>query len=381
MSARTIASLHPDTHPEAHAEARPKAQPEPNDPYASSIERYHGSVRTPVGLAGPLQVFGDHAHGAYPVPLATTERALVASYHRGCLALDAAGGCRSIVVAEAMTRTPCFRFEGARESHAFIEWAKNQTPILKGLVEKTSNHCKLQSVDGQVEGNHAFLELAFATGEAAGQNMVTIATEAICSHIMQSFYHEPESVYIEANLSGDKKATANAMTSVRGKRVVAEVRIDAQVSLEYFGCTPEAFEDHWYASAMGGALSGSVGLHGHYANALAALYIALGQDAACVAESAVGITRMSARHDQLYASVTLPNVIVGTVGGGTQLPDQASYIESMKLPEHQPAHALAEIIGAVCLAGELSIASSIANGTFARAHRILGRRRSRHVNR
>ena len=62
--------------------------------------------------------------------------------------------------------------------------------------------------------------------------MVTIATEAICSHVTQSFYHEPESVYIEANLSGDKKATANAMTSVRGKRVVAEVRIDAQVSME-----------------------------------------------------------------------------------------------------------------------------------------------------
>ena len=126
MSARTIASLHPD----AHAEARPKAQPEPIDPYAGSIERYHGSVRMPVGLAGPLQVFGDHAHGAYPVPLATTERALVASYHRGCLALDAAGGCRSIVVAEAMTRTPCFRFEGARESHAFIEWAKKHDLLI-----------------------------------------------------------------------------------------------------------------------------------------------------------------------------------------------------------------------------------------------------------
>lgn len=364
-----------------HPKSRAGVLSESFDAYGSCIERYQGSVRMPVGVAGPLKVIGNHANGAYPVPLATTEGALVASYHRGCLALNEAGGCQSIVVAEAMTRTPCFRFRGVRECHAFIEWAKAQAPVFQCLVEKTSNHCRLCSVGGQVEGNHAYLELAFTTGEAAGQNMVTIASEAICRHIMQTFSPGAEAIYIEANLSGDKKATAKGMTGVRGKRVVAEARIDARVAEEFFRCTPQAFQDHWYASAMGGALSGSIGLNGHYANALAALYIALGQDAACVAESAVGITRMSASDDELYVSVTLPNVIVGTVGGGTALPDQLSYLESMGLPEQQPAHALAEIIAAVCLAGELSIASSIANGTFARAHRILGGRRSRHVSR
>ena len=130
---------------------------------------------------------------------------------------------------------------------------------------------------------------------------------------------------------------------------------------------------------MGGTLSGAIGLQGHFANALAAIYIALGQDAACVAESAVGITRMVARDDELYVAVTLPNVIVGTVGGGTGLPDQSAYLRRLNLPGPEPSNALAEIIGAVCLAGELSIAASITSGSFARAHRILGRRRSRHA--
>lgn len=71
-------------------------------------------------------------------------------------------------------------------------------------------------------------------------------------------------------------------------------------------------------TTVGGALSGAIGVNAHYANALAALYIACGQDAACVAESAIGMTRMEIHpHGGLYASVTLPNLMVGTVGGGT----------------------------------------------------------------
>jgi hydroxymethylglutaryl-CoA reductase (NADPH) len=348
------------------------------DPYRTAVERYQGSVRMPVGVAGPLRVVGQHADGCYPIPLATTEGALVASYHRGCQAINDAGGCHTVVVADGMTRTPCFRFETARAGYGFLEWCRANKADFARLVEQTSSHCRLRRVGGHIEGNHVFLDLEFSTGDAAGQNMVTIATESICRHVVRTFPKAPEAVYIEANLSGDKKSTVTALTGVRGQRVIAEVRLDRETCEASLGVTPRDLEDYWYASAMGGVLSGAVGLQGHYANALAALYIALGQDAACVAESAVGITRMTARHTELYASVTLPNVIVGTVGGGTALPDQAAFLASMNLPADKSNHALAEIISAVCLAGELSIAASITNGSFARAHRILGRRRSRH---
>lgn len=51
--------------------------------YQKNIEYFIGTVKLPVGIAGPLRVNGSHAQGDYLVPLATTEAALVASYHRG----------------------------------------------------------------------------------------------------------------------------------------------------------------------------------------------------------------------------------------------------------------------------------------------------------
>ena len=49
--------------------------------YQHNIENFIGTVKVPVGLAGPLRVNGLFAKGDYYLPLATTEAALVASYH------------------------------------------------------------------------------------------------------------------------------------------------------------------------------------------------------------------------------------------------------------------------------------------------------------
>jgi hydroxymethylglutaryl-CoA reductase (NADPH) len=132
--------------------------------------------------------------------------------------------------------------------------------------------------------------------------------------------------------------------------------------------------DFWRMSAMGGVLSGTMGLHGHYANGLAALYLATGQDVACVAESAIGVTRFEVLEGgALYASVTLPNIMVGTVGGGTGLPSQRVCLEILGLAGAGHARALAEVCAALCLAGELSIIGALCSGDFARAHRVLAR--------
>ena len=117
-------------------------------------------------------------------------------------------------------------------------------------------------------------------------------------------------------------------------------------------------------------MSGTIGVQGHYANGLAALYIACGQDAACVSESAVGVTRFETTSDGgLYASVTLPNLIVGTVGGGTGLPSQKACLEILGLAGSGHARALAEVAAALSLAGELSIIGALSAQQFAQAHR------------
>ena len=127
-------------------------------------------------------------------------------------------------------------------------------------------------------------------------------------------------------------------------------------------------------SAIGGVLSGTMGLQGHYANGLAAIYIACGQDAACVAESAVGLTRFERTPDgSLYASVTLPSLIVGTVGGGTALPSQQACLQILGLAGPGHARAFAEVCAGVVLGGELSIIGALCAGHFTQAHRSLAR--------
>jgi hydroxymethylglutaryl-CoA reductase (NADPH) len=178
-------------------------------------------------------------------------------------------------------------------------------------------------------------------------------------------------------MSGDKKASARAFVSTRGKKVTAEVLLPGPLLEKFLHVPARALEEYWRVSALGGVLSGTMGVQGHFANGLAALYLATGQDVACVAESAVGITRFEAKPDgSLYAAVTLPGIMVGTVGGGTGLPGQRACLELMGLAGDGHARALAEVCAGLLLAGELSIIGALAAGEFTRAHRKLARDRS-----
>jgi len=342
--------------------------------FQHNIENFIGSVKLPVGLAGPLRVNGLFAQGDYYIPLATTEAALVASYSRGAQLISEAGGCTAALLNEGISRAPGFSFKNLQEVGLFVSWAISQLDVFKRAAESTTRHGKLIDMRVTVEGNHVYLNFEFITGDASGQNMVTIATEAICSYINANAPVRPQYSFVEANLSGDKKATFQSFLLVRGKKVTAEVTLPATLVKKRLHTTPEEMVNCWRMSAIGGVLSGSIGVQGHYANGLAALYIACGQDAACVAESAVGVTRFEiAAQGALYASVTLPNLMVGTVGGGTRLPSQQACLDIMGLAGPGKARALAEVCAGLCLAGELSIIGALCEGEFARAHQCLAR--------
>jgi hydroxymethylglutaryl-CoA reductase (NADPH) len=207
--------------------------------------------------------------------------------------------------------------------------------------------------------------------------MVTIATAAVCKYIVENAPCDIAMHVVEANLSGDKKATARVIASARGRRVSADVTIPQSAVAEYLHVKPRRIAEYWRLGAVGAAMSGANGIQGHYANGIAALAIATGQDAACVAESACGITRfeLDDRGD-LYASVTLPNVVVGTVGGGTKLPTPRAALELIAEGGPLNANALAEITAGVALAGELSISGAICANEFAAAHQRFARGRA-----
>jgi hydroxymethylglutaryl-CoA reductase (NADPH) len=346
--------------------------------FQGNVENFVGTVKVPVGLAGPLRVNGLFARGDYYLPLATTEAALIASYSRGCQVISEAGGCAALLLSESLSRAPGFAFRDLAECGKFVVWATAHVEDFRREAETTTRYGKLIDLRFTVEGNHVYLILEYTTGDASGQNMVTLATEAVCAYIAENTPVRPQYFFVEANLSGDKKASAQSFLLVRGKKVSAEVVLPESIVKKRLNTTAEHMVNYWRMSALGGVLSGTLGVQGHYANGLAALYLACGQDAACVAESAVGVTRFEVTKEEgLYASVTLPNLLVGTVGGGTGLPSQRACLEILGLAGAGNARALAEVCAGLCLAGELSIIAALTSGDFSRAHRVLARTKAK----
>ena len=75
----------------------------------------------------------------------------------------------------------------------------------------------------------------------------------------------------------------------------------------------------------------------------------------------------------LYISVRMPAVELGTVVGGTSLPCQAEALSIMGCKGSGKARKLAEILAATVLAGELSTLAAQAAGQLGKAHAELGR--------
>lgn len=345
--------------------------------FNGNIENFIGISQVPTGVVGPLGVHGTAANGTYYVPLATTEGALVASYHRGARACLLAGGITSICLQEAVQRSPVFKFENLSDLSLFVSWFLAEKESFQPIIDNISRFAKLTESKIQIEGNHLTICFEYYTADAAGQNMVTICTDAICRFMIDQCPIKPSHWFIEGNSSGDKKATAHSFHHVRGKKVTAEIKLSGAIVSEVLKTTSELMDRYWRTSTMGVIQSGAIGAQGHYANGLAALFLATGQDVACVAEASVGITRMEANKDgSLYASVTLPNLIVGTIGGGTTLPTQRECLALMDCLGEGMSIKYAEIAAALVLSGELSIAAALSAGQFTQAHQKLGRKKS-----
>jgi hydroxymethylglutaryl-CoA reductase (NADPH) len=346
----------------------------PESALAGSIEGFVGYAEVPVGVFGPLSIAGSAARGEYFVPIATTEGALVASYQHVANLLARAEGVAARLTARGVQRAPCFAFAGLAEAARFAEWLPGRRGELEALVAEGSRHCRLQGLRAALHGNAVYVLLEFATGDAAGQNMVTLATQAICTRLLDEMPAAPEHWQLEANWSGDKKASFLALLGVRGRRVSAEALVPARLCSRYFRAEPADLERAWSHAAAGAVLSGTVGAQANVANALAGLFIACGQDVACVAEASIGITRAERTPaGDVRISVTLPNLIVGSVGGGTRLSTARECLAMLRCAGEGGGDRLAEIAAAVALCGELALIGAMAGGSYAAAHGSLGR--------
>jgi hydroxymethylglutaryl-CoA reductase (NADPH) len=344
-----------------------------------NCENFFGVAQVPMGIVGPLAVRGQYADGEFYVPLATTEAALVASTNRGCTALREAGGAVVRIEDVGMTRAPVFRTSGIAQTQQFLRWIEDNEGELRRLCESTSGYLRLLEIRPYAFGTTVFLRFRFDTGDAMGMNMATIACDRAVNEMIEPATGVP-CIGLSGNYCVDKKPAAINWHEGRGKRIYAEVLLDAPILHHVLKTNArELVEVQYRKNLLGSIAAGSMGFNAHYANVLSAFFIATGQDPAHVVEGSMGITCIESRGpDAVFASVFMPDVPLGAIGGGTALDTQreALAILGVAPDASRPGEAvgrLAEIVGAVVLAGELSLMAAFTSNDLARAHEKLAR--------
>ena len=341
-----------------------------------NIENFIGVAQMPLGLAGPVKVDGEHADGYYPIPLATTEGTLVASYSRGMKAINMSGGATATVTDDKMNRAPVFVFEDARNARDFRDWVFEHYDTIKEQAEETSSVAELVEIEDYMTNNFAHLRFGYRTGDAAGQNMVGKATFAACNWILQEYPGYVENFYLDGNTSTDKKASAVNMMNTRGKRVTAEVTLDEDTCIHHLGAEPESLDHHGKIASLAALMVDGETNGAHPANGLASLFIACGQDEANVAESHAAIVNTTLLGDNsLHISVTIPSLIVATYGGGTGMATQQECLAMLDCDGPGNVNKFAEIAATMVLAGELSLGAAISASDWVTSHESLGRNR------
>ncbi|XP_033100072.1 3-hydroxy-3-methylglutaryl-coenzyme A reductase 1-like [Anneissia japonica] len=350
---------------------------ETSDPltFKKNIENYIGTVKLPVGVVKVL-VNGRHAKGVYTVPMATTEAVLVASYSRGAKVISEAGGAEVIAVHQVIPRAPVFELESVEKALELKEWLETNSVFttLKEIAESTTNHGKLVKVKARLHGPFVYTQFFFTTGDACGQNMTTIATDAICKHIIDICPCKIVNWLVEGSLSKDKRACHDSLNGDRGVYVTGSVVLPKELVSDRLHTTVDRIMDLNYHVTSGNAMLGSVGIPYQHANALAAIFIACGQDPACIVESQAAITNYrKTETGDIQLISTLPALMVGTVGGGTTLPSQKDCLNLVGTSGSGKLMEFAEVVIATSMAGDLSISAAISCHHFAKAHHKFAR--------
>lgn len=339
-----------------------------------NIENPIGVIQIPLGIAGPLKVNGDNAKGEFYVPLATSEGALVASVNRGFSVISSSGGVITKILDDKMTRAPVLKARSVSDALEIKAWINEHFKELKKAAEVTTRHGKLIKIDPIiVVGKYIYPRFVFTTGDSMGMNMVTIATEAALN--LLTYKTGAHMVASSGNACVDKKPSLLNLIEGRGKSITAEIVVPKNIVKNKLKTTPEAIvEVNTAKNLIGSAVSGSMGFNAHYANMIGAIFLATGQDEAHIVEGSIGITTaMLEDNGDLYFAVTLPDVPLATVGGGTSIETARECLEIMDAYGNEKVHKFAEIVAGTVLAGELSLMGALAAGHLARAHKDLGR--------
>lgn len=335
----------------------------------------------PMRVVGPVKINSLEVSEEVPLPLATFESPLWPSTHRGARACTMAGGIQATIIDERMTRSILLEADSVAEIHqAYLDILK-QKDQLQAVISESSRFARLIDINGQIVGSLLYLRFELLTGDASGHNMVTLASDRMQDWILKK-YPQLRYVSISGNYCSDKKVSAVNGILGRGKNVVAEVILSEAICRRSLKTTPASIVDlHIKKNLLGCIMAGGLRTaNAHFANMLLGFYLATGQDAANIIEGSQGVVHAEVRGQDLYFSVTLPNVVVGAIGNGKNLPFVTKNLALLGCTsEREPgynARRLAIIATAAVLCGELSLLAAQTNpGELMRSHLKLERKK------
>jgi NADP-dependent 3-hydroxy-3-methylglutaryl-CoA reductase len=346
---------------------------------AGNIENYIGAVQVPIGLAGPIMIKGVYTDGYIPVPIATTEGALVSSISRGARLCNHAGGVNVHVTRQRMVRAPVFFCDDMNGAVNLERWLMNNVKRIEAKANSVSSVAKLTEIIPFIFGDTVHVRFYYNTGDAAGQNMTTACTWVACEWISERIRRDKSIKFshynIEGNMSGDKKANYQNYIDGRGVGVVASCWVEGRILEKAMRVKPRDYIKAWQAGEVGSLQIGMIGSNINFANVIAGIFTATGQDIASVHESSSGIYKMREEGDGILFTAYLPSLVVGTVGGGTSLPTQRDCLELLGCYGPGRLFRFAEIIAATCLALDISTGAAITANEFVTAHERFGRNR------
>lgn len=334
----------------------------------------------PMQWIGPILLVEQHSINGVAeteevsVPLATYESPLWPSTNRGAKVTRLSGGLNAEVIQDFMTRSIVLEAKNAPSANRVCKSLQNRLPDLAEVVASTSNFARLEKLDTQIYGKEVYLRFAMSTGDASGHNMVTKAADALLEWCLYQ-YPELKHISVSGNYCVDKKVSAVNGILGRGKYVVADCVVPRDVCRTVLKTTPEKIvELNIKKNLMGGLMAGSLrAANAHFANMLLAFYLATGQDAANIVEGSQGMVQAELEGDDLYFSVTLPNIIVGTIGNGKHHEFVKYNLGQLGcLTPNKPgvnAQRLARCIAAAVWCGEISLMAAQTNpGELMRSH-------------
>lgn len=211
----------------------------------SNIENLIGATQIPIGICGPLRIYGEYAKGDFYIPMATTEGTLIDGYQQGVYAITKSGGANATVIKDSMNISPVFILQNISEVNKFIFWLNENFKYIKEESEKTTAHGKLINITPFSTGRRVILNFCFSTGDAMGLNMVNIAVDQACKYIIKNA--KVEKYYLRCNFSSDKKASFFNLITSYGKEVLVEVTLPRKILKRLFGISSTEAYDFWYS--------------------------------------------------------------------------------------------------------------------------------------